>query len=140
MNILFLCRGNVGRSVFAEGLFNKLASDKHHATSAGTKLSGPEQPINELSPAVDNVLVVMNEEGIDVAGHVRTQVTKEMVNTADKVVLVVDNNDQITEYLLDSPKVVQWEIVDPKGKSLEVHENTKNEIKNLIKKYIEDLG
>ena len=59
--ILFLCRGNVGRSQMAEALFRKQFGDKYEVISAGTKLSGPEEPISNLTPAINEVLEVMKE-------------------------------------------------------------------------------
>lgn len=59
MEILFVCKGNVGRSQIAEALFRKHAGKDLEILSAGTKLSGPEQPIRELVPAIQEVLDVM---------------------------------------------------------------------------------
>lgn len=138
MKILFVCRGNVGRSQIAEGLFNKMAAERgvaHNATSAGTKLSGPEQPLYELGDAIEHVVTVMKEEGVDISRCTRNQVTKEMVDEADRVVLVVDENDPIPEYLTDNPKVTRWDVLDPKGQSLEFTREVRDQIKGHIKSF-----
>jgi protein-tyrosine-phosphatase len=44
MKILLVCRGNVARSQMAEALLKK---EGFEVQSAGTKLSGPEQPLGE---------------------------------------------------------------------------------------------
>ncbi|MEN9647332.1 MAG: Low molecular weight phosphotyrosine protein phosphatase [Candidatus Parcubacteria bacterium] len=49
MNMLCVSRGNVGRSQIAEALLKKEAGNAFHVTSAGTALSGPEQPIGEFN-------------------------------------------------------------------------------------------
>ncbi|MCE9628600.1 MAG: hypothetical protein K8Q91_01255 [Candidatus Vogelbacteria bacterium] len=132
MKILFICRGNVGRSQIAETLAKSLLDDKHIITSAGTKLSGPEQPIGELSPSTDNVIEVMKEEGFDVTGNLRKQVTEEMAEDADKIILVVDDDDPIPNYLLNNPKVTRWDVQDPKGQTLEFTRNVRDQIKSKI--------
>jgi arsenate reductase (thioredoxin) len=139
MKILFICRGNVGRSQMAEALFKKMADDSFEVISAGIKLSGPEQPIGELSPAIDEVLAVMSEEGIDVSGNIRRQVTEEMANSASKIVLVVDECDPVPDYLVDNQKVVKWDVLDPKGQSLEFTRNVKDQIKDLVKDFVINL-
>ena len=131
MNILFLCRGNVGRSQMAEWLFKKEFGEKYKVTSAGTKLSGPEEPIGNLTPAINEVIDVMKEEGIDVSNSIRKQVTEDMVNSADKVVAILED-EELPDYLINSPKLVRWHVIDPKGKDLDETRRIKDEIKELI--------
>lgn len=134
MNILFLCKGNVGRSQIAEALFRKKFGDEHIVVSAGTKLSGPEQPIGELLPNIQEVLDVMREEGLDVAPAIRKQMTEEMVNTADKVIAIMEDTEELPEYLVNSSKLIRWGIPDPKGKDLVFTRNVRDQIKDQIKK------
>ncbi len=131
MKILFVCRGNVGRSQIAEALFRKKFADKYEVFSAGTKV-GEERVVGDLRPAIDNVLTVMEEEGIDVSKNISKQITEDMTNTADKIILVVDDRDPIPEYLLNNPKVIKWDVLDPKGQTLEFTRETREQIKNLI--------
>lgn len=130
--ILFLCRGNVGRSQMAEALFKKQFGDKYEVISAGTKLSGQEEPIGNLTPAINEVLYVMKEEGLDVSQCVRNQVTEEMVNESDKVIAILEDLDELPEYLKESPKVIHWTVADPKGMDLDGTRKVKDEIKDLI--------
>lgn len=139
MKILFVCRGNVGRSQMAEALMIKMSDGKYNVQSAGIKLSGPEQPIGELAPAINDVLEVMNEEGIDVSQKIRNQVTEEMVEDAHKIILVVDDSDPIPEYLENNPKVTRWNVLDPKGQTLEFNRKVKDQIKEKVKNLIEEL-
>lgn len=136
MKILFVCRGNVARSQMAEELLNKIAPGSFEVTSAGTKLSGPEQSIGELGPIMDNVLAVMNEEGIDISKNIRNQVTPEMADNANKIIMIIDDLDPVPDYLMDNAKVERWDVLDPKGQSLEFTRDVKNQIKNLVESFI----
>ncbi len=132
MKILFLCKGNVGRSQIAEFLFKKKCGDSCTVVSAGIQISGPEQPIGELMPQIKEVLDVMNEENIDISKAIRKQVTEKMVEEADKIVAIIEDSEMLPEYLLNSPKLVRWNIPDPKGKDLEFTRNVKDKIKDLL--------
>jgi len=115
----------------AESLFRKMHGDKYEVISAGTKISGPEEPIGNLMPAIQEVLDVMNEEGIDVSQSIRNQVTEQMVNGSDKVVAILED-EELPEYLINSPKVIRWHVTDPKGKDLDETRKIKDEVKALI--------
>ena len=131
MKILFICKGNVGRSQMAEALMKK-SHPEVEVISAGTQLSGPEQPIGELVPNIQEVLDVMNEEGIDVSSYVRKQLTEEMVNQSDTVVAIIEDEVALPEYLASSPKLIRWDVEDPKGKDVETTRKIKDQIKKLI--------
>src|SRR3989344_4248638 len=125
MKILFLCKGNVARSQMGEFLLKKKFGDKYKVISAGTKISGPEQPIGELQPGIKEVLLAMNEEGIDVSMALRNQLTETMVNEADKVIVIMEEHEELPEYLMHTDKVVRWSVPDPKGKDLKFTRNVK---------------
>lgn len=135
--ILFLCRGNVGRSQMAEFLLKDMlkkgmfTDDNVEVMSAGTKLSGPEEEIGNLIPAIQEVLDVMKEEGIDVSKAIRKQVTEDMVNEVDMVVAILED-EELPEYLVDSSKLTRWYVTDPKGKDLDETRKIKDEIKERL--------
>ncbi len=139
MKTLFICKGNVGRSQIAEALFRKMTNSKFDVISAGTKLSGPEQPIGELMPQIQEVLDTMKEEGLDVSMAVRNQLTEKMVEDSDKVIAIIEDEEILPDYLLNSPKLVRWNIPDPKGKDLDFTRNVKDQIKNKIEDLIKEL-
>lgn len=132
MKILFVCKGNVGRSQIAEALFHKKWGSEHEVFSAGTAISGPEQPIGELLPGIQEVLDVMSEEGLDVSMYVRKQLMPEMVEQADKIIAIVEDEILLPDYLSASPKLTRWNVEDPKGKDLETTRRIKNQIKELV--------
>ena len=122
----------MGRSQIAEALLKQAKGDIFEVASAGTQLSGPEQPIGELAPAIDNVIAVMKEAEVAISKNIRKQITKEMIDSFDKIILVMDNRDLIPDYLVDNPKVIRWDVLDPKGQSLEFTRQIKDQIKDLI--------
>jgi ArsR family transcriptional regulator len=137
MKILFVCRGNVARSQIAEVLLKNRAGNSFIVTSAGTKLSGPEEPLENLRPALNEVLDVMREIDIDISQNIRKQITEEMVQDVDKIILVVDENDPIPDFLKNSPKIVaNWHVLDPKGKDLDFTRNVRKQISDLVDKFI----
>lgn len=130
----------MGRSQIAEALLKKEAGEAFEVVSAGTKLSGPEQPIGELTPAINEVIDVMKEVGVDVSKNVRNQVTEDMAKDADKIVLVVDENDPVPDYLINNPKVLRWDVLDPKGQSLEFTRKVRDQISEHVKELIQEIG
>ena len=140
MKILFVCRGNVGRSQMAEAIF-KLLNDKHEVSSAGTKVISPttgESRHGQLlkdTRGAENVLAALKERGVEVGENVRTQLNPEMVKSADKIVVMAEP-ETIPEYLAQSPKMTYWEVKDPKGTSLEEHRAIMNQIEELVKDFI----
>lgn len=132
MKIIFICRGNVGRSQMAEALFRKTNIKDYEVSSAGTRLSGPEQTIESLMPKTKNVISVMDEEGVDIRKNTRVQISEEFSRSCDRIILTIDENDPVPEYLKNNPKVEIWNIDDPKGKSVQ----ETREIKNIIKEKI----
>jgi arsenate reductase len=57
-DVLFICTGNSARSIFAEAILRKVAGDRFHAHSAGTK------PHSELNPIA---LEMLRNKGYDVS-------------------------------------------------------------------------
>ena len=134
MNILFVCRGNVGRSQIAAELFTKYSRIK--AFSAGIKVFEKEnQKLNEI-PLAEPVIRFMKEEDLDVSENTRTQLTPSMIGQFDKII-VMSEPDTIPEYLLQNKKVEFWEIQDPKGMNDREFKKIISQIKNKILKFIE---
>ena len=135
MKILFVCRGNVGRSTMAAALFTKYSGIK--AFSAGTKvLKNENQKIKEI-PLAEPVIRFMKKEGINVAKDTRTQLTIEMVQEFDKIIVMAEP-ETIPEYLSKSNKMEFWDIEDPKGMDDEGYEKIVFQIKSKLKQFIKE--
>jgi len=116
--VLFICVHNSGRSQMAEAYFNKYAAGKATAISAG---SSPAETVNPV------VVQAMLEEGIDISGNIPRALTVDMLDKADRVISMgcgVEESCPAT--IVDTE---DWELEDPKGKSLEQVRKIRNEIK-----------
>ncbi|HAH58080.1 MAG: arsenate reductase ArsC [Lentimicrobiaceae bacterium] len=81
MKILILCTGNSCRSQMAEGFLQSLDA-RMEVSSAGTSPAGAVHPL---------VVQVMQESGIDIAGHQPKAVDQFLDKTFDYVITVCDD-------------------------------------------------
>ncbi|MFH1420878.1 MAG: low molecular weight phosphatase family protein [Candidatus Aenigmatarchaeota archaeon] len=128
VKILFVCHANVDRSQMAEALFRTFAREggEYEAMSAGTHVLE-----NEGKPLADEVVRCMKELGYDLSGSRRKQLTPQMVDEANKVVVMTSFGD-VPWYLHGSPKMTYWDVPDGKGKSYEGICAIRNQIRDLI--------
>lgn len=114
MNVLFVCRANVGRSQIAASFYAAMHGTKR--ASAGTIVDNPGQQLKDRKQAT-NVVKVMHEHGIDMSSNVRTQVTEANVQAYDKIVVMAEPHT-VPPWLANNPKTIMWTIEDPKDKNL----------------------
>ena len=88
MKILFVCRGNVGRSQMAEVIFNKYS--KHKSSSAGTLILGNKSQKLKDIPLTEPVIKFMKKEGIDISEKEIKQLNQEMCNEFDKIIVMAE--------------------------------------------------
>lgn len=142
MKILFVCRGNVGRSQMAEALFVQMTGTSHEVRSAGTKVMTKEgesrhgQLLRDLEGA-EHVIDSLGARNLNVADNMRTQLDPALVEWADKIVVMAEPHT-IPDYLEHSDKTVYWDIADPKGTSLEEHVRVLGEIEGKVKEFIKE--
>jgi len=137
--VLFVCRGNVGRSQMAEALYRKYSGLR--AISAGTKVPqegpGKEGKMLKDIPVAEPVIRCLKEdEGIDVSNQRNKSLTPEMLERADRVVVMAEK-ETIPDYLRNNEKTIIWTIEDPLRKSYEEYCKKMEEIKTLVLKFIE---
>lgn len=131
MKVLFVCKGNVGRSQMANAFFNKMS--KNHSTCAGTNVGE-----HEGEKLHESVINIMAEEGYDLSKNERKQLTPEMSEKADKIIVMTEK-ENLPEYV-NMKKVVLWNVQNPKDKPLDFHRKTRNQIKRLVEKLIKSVG
>src|ERR1035438_854455 len=114
--VLFACVHNAGRSQMAAAWFNKISDcTKARALSAGT------QPGERVHP---EVVEVMREEGIDLAGVKPQFLSEELARQA--TLLVTMGCGDACPYV-PSLKKLDWGLPDPKGQPIETVRKIRDE-------------
>jgi protein-tyrosine-phosphatase len=103
---LFVCLHNAGRSQMSAALFARAAAGRHRALSAGTT------PAERVHP---EVVEVMRELGVDLAGRTPQPLTRELAERAD-VVVTMGCGDECP--YIPGKRYVDWDLPDPKGRPI----------------------
>src|SRR5574339_851431 len=116
--VLFVCVENAGRSQIVEGFFKKYAQQGFKAQSAGTK------PVSQINPIA---VEAMREVGIDIIPQKSKELTDEMIRNSNHIVNTgcMDKSFCSTIFLL---KVIEWNLPNTKGKSIEEVREIRDEI------------
>ena len=127
--VLFVCVENAGRSQMAEGFFKKYAPKGFKVQSAGTK------PVSQINPLA---IQAMREVGIDIRKQKSKEITEEMMRSSDSIVNMgcMDKSFCPTLFL---PKVIKWNLPDPKGKSIEKVREIRDEIEERVKELVAEI-
>lgn len=113
----------------AEAIFNKLSPSGLRATSAGTK------PANEVNPLVVEAL---REIGIDASASRPKSISPDMVADAERIITMgCDASGFCPAKFL--PKVEDWKIEDPKGKSLDGIRSIRDSIRERVEALVREL-
>ena len=124
---LFVCLHNAGRSQMSAALFERAARGRHRALSAGTT------PADRVHP---EVVDVMRELGIDVAGRVPRRLTRELAEQAD-VVITMGCGDECP--YIPGKRYVDWDLADPKGRPLTEVRATRDDIARRVQALVDVL-
>ncbi|MGH7218375.1 MAG: low molecular weight phosphatase family protein [Candidatus Microsaccharimonas sp.] len=134
MKTLFVCQANVARSQAAMELFRQMG---HEADSAGTKVDAPGKTLAER-PSAKNVVQVMREEyGVDMINNVRTQITKELAQRYDQIVVMAEH-ETVPGWLLEDSRALFWKIDDPKGQDIAFVRRVVGEVREHVDSLIND--
>ncbi len=125
--VLFVCLHNAGRSQMSRALFERAASGRHEARSAGTT------PADRVHP---EVVEAMSELGVDVSGRTPQKLTTEMAQWAD-VVVTMGCGDECP--YIPGRRYLDWELADPKGKSLGEVRAVRDEIARRVAALVDEL-
>ncbi len=126
-HVLFVCLHNAGRSQMSQALFERAADGRHTAASAGTT------PAEAIHP---EVIAVMRELGIDLAGRTPQKLTRELAEPAD-VVVTMGCGDECP--FIPGKRYVDWDLPDPKGRPLDEVRATRDEIGRRVTELVEEL-
>ncbi len=125
--VLFVCIHNAGRSQMAAGYM------RHLSGGAVEVRSGGSEPGNEINPIA---IQAMAEEGIDISQGVPQLMTTEQVKESD-VVITMGCGDACP--IFPGKRYEDWDLVDPKGKSLDEVRPIRDDIKQRIEALLADL-
>ena len=126
--ILFVCVENAGRSQMAEAFANNMGLI---STSAGTN------PLPNIYPTV---IGAMREKGIEISRSTPKLLTPEMIVRAQLVVTMGCSVEQLCPrpMLAELKKrVIDWNIEDPKGRSMSEARKIRDEIERRVKELAE---
>lgn len=121
MRVLFVCVENTCRSQIAEGFARSMGLE---ADSAGVRAGSAVNP---------DAVEVMSEIGIDISGQSSKSVDSLELGTYDTVVSMcsVDTADLCPATFMGTQ--ANWNIEDPKGKSLDVFRRIRDLIEEKVK-------
>ena len=128
-NILFVCVENAGRSQMAEAFFRKYAPENFNVISAGTT------PSSQLNPIV---VKVMEEIGIDLTSQEPKLLSENMISDSFRTVNMgcMDKESCPSLFVKD---VLDWNISDPKEKSIDEVRKIRDQIKDEVITLIDSL-
>jgi arsenate reductase len=127
--VLFACVHNAGRSQMAAAWFNQLVDPAQaRGISAGTN-PGPH-----VHP---EVVTVMREVGVDLAGASTTKLTPELARQA-QVLVTMGCGDECP--YVPGAKRDDWPLEDPKGKPIEKVREIRDQIRDRVQQLIEAEG
>lgn len=124
---LFVCYGNVGRGQMAEAFYNHLSKSKN-AFSAETDPKTPKK----YSRVPDEIYTIMLEEGIDLSQQEIKTIKKQFVEDAEQI-FVMCKPELCPEFLINSDKIIFWEIEDPYQMNLDGMRTVRDQIKAKVK-------
>lgn len=122
--ILFVCVENSCRSQMAEGFARHYGKDRVEVYSAGSKPSGK---VNETA------IEVMKEKGIDISSQSSKGFFDLPVQEFD-IVVTMGCKDVCP--FIPSKEHIEWDIPDPKGKSIEFFRDVRDKIEEKVKEVI----
>ena len=129
----------------AQALFDRLS--EHQSFSAGTAvgerdgrtLQQAAKELEERSGAPIFALDLMREEGLDLSNGVMSQLTREMVDEANRIIVMAEA-DTLPGYLSQSEKSVFWDVPSAAWQPINEVREIKEQIKARVEHLVREVG
>jgi arsenate reductase len=119
---------NARRSQIAEGFAEAFGQGKMEVYSAGSRPSSSIDPL---------VIQVMKEKGIDLSSK-RPKSLNELPTTEMDYLITMGCEETCPALL--AKKTIEWEIPDPKGKSVDIFREVRDMIEGKVKGLLKQMG
>jgi len=129
-SVLFVCVENAGRSQMAEGFFRKYSTEGFEPLSAGTR------PVSSINPLA---IEAMREIGIDISKQRSKILTEDMIRQSTfRVNMGCIEKESCPTLFIHN--VIDWNIEDPKGKSIEKVREIRDVIESRVKELVSNIS
>lgn len=125
--IAFICIENARRSQMAQGFAEALGQGRFEVYSAG---SSPSSQIDPL------VIEVMREKGIDLSGKQPKGLND--LPPVEMDYLITMGCEETCPAVL-TKNIIEWEIPDPKGKSMDFFRDVRDQIEKRVKAFLKEI-
>ena len=126
--ILFACRENACRSQMASAFAQYLAGDRFEV------LNGGSEPADKINP---DMIKVMHEKGIDMAFRSPQTIDTVIAGNSPDIIVTMGCGEECP--FVPGARMLDWDLPDPAGKSLEFMRATRDEIESRVQKLIQEL-
>ncbi len=107
-HIIFVCHGNICRSVAAEFIAKQLLKEKNNQQiTVISRATSREEIGNDIYPPMKKALL---RRGIEFSTHQAKQITQDDYEWADEIYYMDQNNLKYLSYLLDNHKKIIYPI------------------------------
>ena len=125
--ILFVCVENARRSQMAEGFANAFGQGRLEVYSAGSRPSSVIDPL---------VMEVMKEKGIDLSAR-RPKGLNDLPSVEMDYLITMGCEETCPAVLAKTN--IEWEIPDPKGKSLDTFRKIRDMIEERVRALLKEI-
>ena len=127
LKILFVCVENARRSQMAQGFVESLGKGKLEVYSAGSRPSSVIDPL---------VIEVMKEKGIDLSAKQPKSLNDLPPTEMDYLITM---GCEETCPAIPAKKIIEWEVPDPKGKSIEFYKEVRDIIRERVRRLLKEM-